>query len=192
MNPRVDAFLRSAEKWRGEYRTLRRFIMACGLDEELKWGVPCFTSEGKNIVLIHGFKEFCAILFFKGALLDDPDGVLIRQTENVQAARHMRFTSVRQIEEMEGIIKSYVRRAVEVERSGKKVKIRETSEYPVASEFQERLNGDAALRKAFQKLTPGRQRSYLFYFSQAKQSKTRVLRIERCVERILDGRGLND
>jgi uncharacterized protein YdeI (YjbR/CyaY-like superfamily) len=191
-NPKVDAFLGRAEKWRKEFEKLRAIVLGCGLTEELKWGQPCYTWQGKNIVIIHGFKEYCALLFFKGALLSDAKGILIRQTENVQSARQIRFTSVGQIAKLERNLMQYVFEAVEVEKAGLKVKLKKTSDYKIPEEFQARLNANRALKAAFDGLTPGRQRAYLYYFSQAKQSKTRAARVEKYVPQILDGRGLND
>ena len=192
MNPTVDAFLSRAKKWRQEFEKLRAIVLGCGLREELKWGQPCYTLEGKNIVLMHGFKGYCALLFFKGALLNDTRGILIQQTENVQSARQIRFTNVREIVKLERTLKEYIFEAVEVERAGLKVKLKKTSEYKVPEEFQAELKANPALKAAFQALTPGRQRAYLFYFSQAKQSKTRTARVEKYVPQILDGKGLSD
>ena len=192
MNPRVDALLSKAEKWQKEFKKLRTIVLGCGLTEELKWGQPCYTFQNKNIVLIHGFKEYCALLFFKGALLKDSKHILIQQTENVQAARQIRFTNAGEIVKLERTLKEYVFQAVEVERAGLKVKKKETSDFKVPEEFQNKLNEVPALKAAFERLTPGRQRSYLFYFSQPKQSKTRVARVEKCIQKILDGKGLND
>ncbi len=191
-NPKVDAFLGRAEKWRKEFEALRTIVLGCGLTEELKWGQPCYTFENKNVVLIHGFKEYCALLFFKGALLNDADGILIQQTQNVQSARQVRFTSVREIVKLQRTLKEYVFEAVEVEKAGLKVKLKKTSDYKIPEEFQKQLNKMPALKAAFDALTPGRQRAYLFYFSQAKQSRTRESRVEKYVPQILDGKGLND
>jgi len=171
---------------------LRMIILKCGLDEELKWGKPCYTLQKNNIVLMHGFKDYCALLFFKGALLKDPEGILIQQTKNVQAARQVRFTNVREIVKMKAILKAYVHEAIEVEKTGQRVKFKKTSEFKIPEEFQERLNETPALKKAFAALTPGRQRAYIFYFSQPKQSKTRQSRVENCMPQILNGKGLND
>jgi len=171
---------------------LRTIVLDCGLAEELKWRHPCYTLDGKNVVLIHGFKEYCALLFFKGALMKDPEGILAQQTENVQAGRQIRFTSVREIAAMKPVLKAYVREAIEVEKAGLKVKHKKTSDFPVAEEFQKKLDETPALKTAFKALTPGRQRDYFFYFSSAKQSKTRVARIEKSVQKILDGKGMND
>ena len=192
MNSKVDALIDKTEKWQKEFEKLRSIILDCGLTEELKWGQPCYTFEKKNIVLIHGFKEYCAILFFKGALLRDTKGILIQQTENVQAARQIRFTNVRQIDKIKSIIKSYIYEAIEVEKAGLKVNFKKTSDFNMPEEFQKMLNKNARLKKAFSSLTPGRQRAYIFYFSQPKLSKTREARIEKCVPKILDGIGLND
>lgn len=192
MNPEVDFFFEKAEKWQKEFEKLRTIILDCGLTEELKWGQPCYTYQGRNVVLIHGFKEYCALLFFKGALLSDPNGILIQQTENVQAARQIRFTSVRQIVKMERILKTYIYEAIEVERAGLKVKLKETKDFKIPEEFQKKLNEIPALKKAFNALTPGRQKAYIFYFSQPKQSKTRALRVEKYMKQILNGKGIND
>ena len=192
MNPKVDGYLSRAKDWREEFEKLRLIILDCGLTEELKWGVPCYTFEKRNIVLIHGFKEYCAILFFKGALLKDANGILIQQTKNVQAARQIRFTSVRQIVKLKPTVKAYVNEAIEVEKSGQKVNFKKTSEFKIPEEFQEKLNETPALKKAFAALTPGRQRAYIFYFSQPKQSKTRQSRVEKYRRQILNGKGLND
>ena len=191
-NPKVDAFLTRAEKWRDEFEKLRRIVFACGLTEDLKWGQPCYTVQNKNIVVIHGFKEYCALLFFKGALLNDPRHILIQQTPNVQVPRQVRFTSVREIAKLEPTLKAYIHEAVEVENAGLKVKLKKTSDYPVPEEFQNKLNKMPALQAACAALTPGRQRAYLFYFSQAKQSKTREARVEKYTQQILDGKGLDD
>ena len=192
MNPKVDWFFSKDTKWQKEYEKLRMIILDCGLVEELKWGCPCYTFEKNNIVLIHGFKEYCAVLFFKGALLNDPNGILIQQTKNVQSARQVRFTNVREIVKMEKILKAYIYEAIEVERAGLKVKLKKTSEYKIPEEFQKKLNKTAALKTAFYALTPGRQRAYIFYFSQPKQSKTREERVEKYRKQILNGKGLND
>jgi len=191
-NPKVDWFFSKDTKWQKEYEKLRKIILDCGLMEELKWGCPCYTFENTNIVLIHGFKEYCALLFFKGALLNDPNGILIQQTKNVQSARQIRFTSVREIVNMEKILKATVYEAIEVERAGLKVKLKKTSEFKIPEEFQKRLDKNTALKKAFNELTPGRQRAYIFYFSQAKQSKTREARVEKYIKQILNGKGLDD
>lgn len=192
MNPKVDFFFNKAKKWGEEYKKLRMIILDCGLTEELKWGCPCYTFENSNIVLIHGFKEYCALLFFKGALLNDTDGILIQQTKNVQAARQVRFTNVREIIGMKSILKSYINDAIEVEKAGLKVNLKKTSEYKIPEEFQNKLNKLPALKTAFDALTPGRQRGYIFYFSQPKQSRTREARVEKYIQQILNGKGLND
>lgn len=192
MNPKVDKFINKAKQWQEEYQQLRRIVLDCELTEELKWGVPCYTFQGSNIVLIHGFKEYCAILFVKGALLKDPAGILIQQTENVQAARQVRFTHVDEIVELEPALKAYICEAIEVEKAGLKVEHKKTSEFNVPEEFQKKLDESPALKTAFEALTPGRQRAYLFYFSSAKQSKTRESRVEKYIPEILAGRGLND
>ncbi|MCL5028048.1 MAG: YdeI family protein [Bacteroidetes bacterium] len=198
MNPKVDFYFSKAKKWKEEFEKLRMIILDCGLTEELKWGCPCYTfpaSAGRqesNIVLIHGFKEYCALLFFKGALLQDASGILIQQTKNVQAARQIRFTNVREIVEMEPIVKAYIYEAIEVEKAGLKVNLKKTSEFKISEEFQNKLDEIPALKTAFDALTPGRQRAYLFYFSQPKQSKTRESRVEKCMQQILNGKGLND
>jgi len=192
MNPKVDFFFDKAKKWQKEYEKLRTLILDCGLTEELKWGCPCYTFENRNIVLIHGFKEYCAILFFKGTLLNDANGILIQQTENVQVARQIRFTSVREIIKMQPILKAYIYEAIEVEKAGLKVKLKKTSDFKIPEEFQNKLDKMPALKKAFNTLTPGRQRAYIFYFSQPKQSKTRESRVEKYIQQILNGKGLDD
>lgn len=191
-NPKVDWFFNEDTKWQKEFAILRKIILDCGLTEELKWGQPCYMFQRKNIVLIHGFKEYCALLFFKGSLLKDEQGILIQQTKNVQAARQIRFTDAREIVELERILKAYVHQAIEVEKAGLKVALKKTSDFTVPEEFQKKLNEIPALKTAFEALTPGRQRAYIFYFSQAKQSKTRESRIEKYVPKILEGKGLED
>jgi uncharacterized protein YdeI (YjbR/CyaY-like superfamily) len=192
MNPKVDEFLSHAKKWQREFTKLRTIILECKLTEELKWGHPCYTFQKKNIVLIHGFKDYCALLFFKGVLLKDPRGILIRQTENVQAARQIRFTGVREIVKMEPVLKAYIHRAIGVEKAGLKVHLKTTSDFKVPEEFQQKLDKLPSLKTAFSALTPGRQRAYLYYFSQPKLSKTREARIEKYVRHILNGKGLDD
>jgi len=192
MNPKVDGFLRNAKKWRDEFQKLRKVCLDCGLTEELKWGKPCYTYQGSNIVLIHGFKEYCALLFFKGALLKDPTGIFVQQTENVQAARQIRFTNVREIVEVESTLKAYIKEAIEADKAGLEVSYKKTSEFVIPEEFQNRLDESPALKTAFDALTPGRQRGYVLYFSAGKKSKTRAARIEKCVHQILEGKGLND
>ncbi|WP_026884175.1 YdeI/OmpD-associated family protein [Clostridium akagii] len=192
MNPKVDEYLSKAQKWQEEFEKLRMIILDCQLSEELKWGVPCYTSQKKNIVLIHGFKEYCAILFIKGALLQDVNGILIKQTENVQAGRQIRFTNVREIVEMEPILKAYIYEGIEIEKAGLEVNFKKNIELIIPEEFQNKFHETAALKTAFEALTPGRQRAYILYFSQPKQSKTRESRVEKCMEKILNGKGLND
>lgn len=192
MNPKADFYFSKSEKWQDELGQLRTIVLDCGLTEELKWGCPCYTSQDRNIVLIHEFKEYCALLFFKGALLNDAHNILVQQTENVQSARQMRFTNVREITKLKTAIKAYVYEAIEVENAGLKVTLKKSTEYAVPEEFQNKLDKNAALKKAFDALTPGRQRGYLLYFSQPKQSKTRESRIEKYTKHILSGKGLND
>lgn len=192
MNPNVDFFFDKAQKWQEEFKQLRMIILDCGLTEELKWGVPCYTFRRKNIVLIHGFKEYCAILFIKGALLNDTRGILIRQTENVQSARQVRFTGAGEIVKMVPVLKAYILEAIEAEKAGLKVDYKKTSEFNVPQEFQDSLEENPALKTAFHALTPGRQRAYLFYFSQAKRPETRKSRIEKYIPQILSGKGLDD
>jgi len=192
MNPKVDFFFDKDTKWQKEYEKLRKIALDCGLDEELKWGCPCYTFQRTNIVLIHGFKEYCAYLFFKGALLNDPDGILIQQTKNVQSARQIRFTNVREITKLERVLKAYIYEAIEVEKAGLKVNYKKTVDFKIPDEFQVKLNKLPALKKAFNNLTPGRQRAYIFYFSQAKQSKTREERVKKYMKQILSGKGLED
>jgi uncharacterized protein YdeI (YjbR/CyaY-like superfamily) len=191
MNPRVDFFFKSA-KWHDEYEQLRMIVLDSGLKEELKWGCPCYSVDKKNIVLIHGFKDYCALLFFKGALLKDPKGILIQQTKNVQSARQVRFTNVKEIIKLAPALKKYIKEAIEVEKAGLKVELKKTTDYEVPEEFQVKLDKMPALKRAFAALTPGRQRAYLFYFSQAKQTKTREARIEKYLTQILNGKGLED
>lgn len=192
MNPKVDFYFSKSQQWPKELEQLRMIALDCGLTEELKWGVPCYTYENSNIVLIHAFKEYCAFLFFKGALLHDAHGILVQQTENVQAARQIRFTNVRDIGKIEKILKAYIYEAIEVEKAGLKVDLKKVSEFIIAEEFQNKLDKNPALKRAFEALTPGRQRAYLLHFSAPKQSKTRESRVEKCMQQILDGKGLND
>jgi len=192
MNSDVDWFFDKDTKWKKEYEQLRMIVLNCGLNEELKWGCPCYTFENRNVVLIHGFKEYCALLFFKGALLSDASNILIQQTENAQSARQIRFTNLKEIVKMEKILKAYIYEAIEVEKAGLQVKLKKTSDFKMPEEFQIKLNKNKALKKAFDALTPGRQRAYLFYFSQPKQSKTREARIEKYMQQILEGKGLDD
>ena len=191
-NPKVDAFLKRTKEWQEEFMQLRAIILASDLTEELKWGWPCYSFKGTNVVLMHGFKEYCALLFFKGALLKDPKGILVQQTKNVQAARQIRFTNVGEIVKMKTVLKAYVKEAIEVEKAGLKVNFKKTKEFDVPDEFKKRLDKNRALKSAFKALTPGRQRAYLLYFSQPKQAKTREARIEKSVQQILDGKGLDD
>ncbi|SIN69536.1 YdeI/OmpD-associated family protein [Algoriphagus halophilus] len=188
----LDLFFDKPSKWQEEYLFMRKILHECGMQEELKWGKPCYTFKGNNIVLIHGFKEYCALLFHKGALLQDSEGILVQQTEHVQAARQLRFTSLEEIKKWKPSIKHYVMEAIEVEKAGLEVPMKKTSEFEMVSEFKERLEGDASLKSAFENLTPGRQRGYLLYFSQAKQSNTRQARVEKYLLKILEGKGLND
>ena len=192
VNPKVEEFLNKSKKWKAEYEKLREIIHEYDLTEDFKWMHPCYTLEGKNIVLIHGFKEYCAIMFIKGSLLKDANKVLIQQTENVQAGRQIRFTNVQEIIEMEPILKAYIKEAIEVEKAGLKVEFKKNKEYSIPEEFQVRLEEDSALKAAFEALTPGRQNAYIHYFSSAKQSKTRESRVEKYVQQILAGKGLND
>jgi uncharacterized protein YdeI (YjbR/CyaY-like superfamily) len=191
-NPKTDFYFVKSEKWQKEMKKLRSIALGCGLTEELKWGCPSYTLENANIVLIHEFKEYCAFLFFKGALLKDAKSILIQQTKNVQAARQIRFTNVKEITGMEATLKAYITEAIKVEKAGLKVELKKTTEFAVPEEFQNKLDDNSALKKAFEALTPGRQRAYLLYFSAAKQSKTREARIEKCIDLIFDGMGLND
>jgi uncharacterized protein YdeI (YjbR/CyaY-like superfamily) len=192
MSPKVDGFLRKERKWREELTALRKIVLECPLTEEMKWGQPCYTSDEKNIVLIHGFKEYFALLFMKGSLLKDPHGILIQQTENVQSGRQIRFTNVREILKLKPILKAYIHEAIEVEKAGLKVIKKGTADFKTADEFQKKLDENPALKTAFEALTPGRQRGYLLYFSSAKQSKTRESRVEKCMPQILKGKGLDD
>ncbi|MBO6620812.1 MAG: YdeI/OmpD-associated family protein [Balneola sp.] len=192
MNPKVDFFFNKNSKWQDEYELLRTIILDCGLTEELKWGKPCYTVNGNNVVLIHGFKDYCALLFHKGVLLNDAEDILVQQTKNVQSARQIRFTDVEQIYDMMAIIRSYIFEAVEVEKAGLEVPMKKTSDFEMAEEFREKLEAMPELKEAFKSLTPGRQRGYLLHFSGAKQSKTRTSRVEKCIPDIMEGKGLND
>jgi len=192
MNPKVDWYFIKNKKWQEEIEYLRMIALDCGLTEELKWGCPCYTFEGSNIVLIHVFKEYCAYLFFKGVLLTDPKGILIQQTANVQVARQTRFTNVKEIEKMKTTLKAYIKEAIQVEKSGLKVELKKTKEFKMPEEFQNKLKEPSALKTAFYALTPGRQRGYLLYFSSAKQSTTREARIKKCMKKIMNGKGLDD
>ena len=192
MNPKVDFYFSKTKTWQKELEQLRKIVIDCGLTEELKWGCPCYTFQKTNVVLIHVFKEYCALLFFKGALLNDASGILIQQTENVQAARQIRFTNVQEIVKMKTILKAYIYEAIEVKKAGLKVKLKKTTEYSIPEEFQKKLDKVPALKTAFKALTPGRQRAYILYFSAPKQSKTRESRVEKSMQPILKGKGLND
>ncbi len=192
MNPKVDFYFKKSNKWQEEIKKLRTIILDCQLTEELKWGHPCYTFQKSNIVLIHEFKEYCAVLFFKGVLLVDEGGILIQQTENVQSARQVRFTNAQEIDAVEDVLKAYILEAIEVEKAGLKVNHKKTEEFSIADEFQKKLDEDPFLDAAFYSLTPGRQRSYLFYFSSPKLSKTRTARVEKVIPQILNGKGLND
>jgi uncharacterized protein YdeI (YjbR/CyaY-like superfamily) len=192
MNPKVDFYFDKAEKWRKEVERLRVIVLDCQLSEELKWGCPCYTFHNGNIVVIHVFKEYCALLFFKGALLNDPNDILIQQTEHVQAARQIRFTNLREIVKLEPILKSYIYEAIEVEKAGLKVKLKKTAAFPVPEEFKVKMDKKAALKTAFYALTPGRQRAYLLHFAAPKQAKTRESRVEKWIPEILKGKGLNE
>lgn len=192
MNPKVDFFFNKTGQWQTEFEKLRTIALKTELTEDLKWGCPCYTYEGKNIFLIHGFKEYCALLFFKGALMKDAENILTQQTENVQAARQIRFTNLQQIIDLEDVLNDYIFEAVEIEESGVKVEMKRTNEFSVPEEFAQKLNENPELQKAFETLTPGRQRAYLLYFSSAKQPKTRISRIEKYIPEILNGKGLND
>ena len=192
MNPKVDGYLRKNKKWREELEKLRTIVLDCGLAEEVKWKVPCYTFQNSNIVLIHVFKEYCALLFIKGALLKDAKGILIQQTENTQAARQIRFNNAQEIVEMEPILKVYINEAIEVEKAGLKVNLKKHTALIFPEEFQQKLDESPALKAAFEALTPGRQRAYNLYFTAAKQSKTRAARVEKYTQHILNGKGLND
>jgi uncharacterized protein YdeI (YjbR/CyaY-like superfamily) len=191
MNPSVDFYF-SKGKWQEETRQLRTIVLDCGLNEELKWGSPCYTFKKSNIVLIHVFKEYCALLFFKGVLLKDAKNILIQQTKNVQSARQIRFTNVKEIVKLKPVIRSYIFEAIEVKKAGLKVNLKKTSDFTIPGEFQNKLDKNRALKRAFNALTPGRQRAYIFYFSSAKQSKTRESRVKKYVPQILKGKGLDD
>ena len=192
MNPKVDFYFSKAKQWQEECEKLRMIILDCGLTEDLKWGCPCYTFQKNNIVLIHGFKEYCALLFFKGALLNDAKRILVQQTKNVQAARQIRFTNVRKIIKQKPILKAYLYEAIEVEKAGLKVNFKKTTEFKFPEEFQNKLDEIPALKTAFKALTPGRQRAYILHFSAPKQSKTRESRVGKCMQQILSGKGLDD
>ena len=192
MNPKVDFYFNKAQKWHQEIERLRVIALDCGLTEELKWGCPCYTFEGNNIVLIHVFKEYCAFLFFKGVLLNDAHGILIQQTENVQVARQARFTNIREIIDLEPVLETYIFEAIEIEKAGLNVELKKTTDFKMAEEFQYKLDKIPALKAAFEALTPGRQKGYLLYFAAAKQAKTREARVEKYIPQILSGKGLED
>lgn len=192
INPKVDWYFVKNKKWQEEIETLRTIVLSCGLTEELKWGCPCYTLEESNIVLIHVFKDYCALLFFKGALLKDANGILIQQTANVQAARQIRFSSLEEVKKRKTIAKAYIKEAIGIEKAGLTVPLKKTKEFSVPDEFKSKLEETPGLKTAFTSLTPGRQRGYLLYFSQAKQAKTREARIEKCLPNIFDGKGLDD
>jgi len=192
MNPKVDFFFDKASQWQREYKQLRATVLDCGLTEELKWGVPCYAYQGSNVVLIHGFKEYCALLFHKGALLNDGEGLLIQQTENVQSARQIRFTNLSEIKALAPTVKAYIFEAIEAEKAGLNVALKKTREYDIPAEFQVKLDENEELKRAFTALNPGRQRGYLLHFSAAKQAKTREARVEKLIPQILSGKGLND
>lgn len=191
-NPKVDFYFNDAGSWQEELAQLRLIVLSCGLTEELKWGCPCYQLQERNVVLIHVFKEYCALLFFKGALLSNANGILIRQSENVQAARQIRFINVLEIIEKQAVLKACIFEAIEVEKAGLKVKLKKTTEFAMAEEFQYKLDTIPMLKTAFYALTPGRQRAYLLHFSAPKQSKTREARVEKCMPLIMNGKGLND
>jgi len=191
-NPKVDWFFSKDTKWQEEYEQMRMIALDCGLSEELKWGCPCYTFQENNIVLIHGFKEYCAYLFFKGALMADPKSILIQQTENVQSGRQVRFTSAKEIIKLKATLKAYIFEAIEIEKAGLKVTLKKTAEYKMPEEFQAKLDKNAALQTAFKALTPGRQRGYLYYFSQPKTAKTREARVEKYIPQIMNGKGIDD
>jgi len=192
MNPKVDWFFDKDSEWKEAYEKLRIICLDCGLTEDLKWGQPCYTLNNANIVLIHGFKAYCALLLFKGALLNDPEGILVQQTENVQSPRQIRFTSANEIVKLEPVLKAYIHNAIEVEKAGLKVELKKTKDFAVPEEFQTKLDDSPALKAAFAALTPGRQRNYLFHFSKPKLSKTREERVEKAIPLILSGKGLDD
>lgn len=191
-NPKVDWYFNKARKWQEEVKQLRTIILSSGLTEELKWGHPCYTLNKNNVVLIHDFKEYCALLFHKGALMKDTKDILIQQTENVQSARQIRFTSLKEIVKLRATIKAYIKEAIAIEKAGLKVEMKKTSEYKMPEEFKNELNENSELKAAFEALTPGRQRGYLLHFSAPKQSKTREARVKKYINLIIAGKGLND
>jgi len=192
INPKVDTYISNAKKWQEETQALRMVLIDCGLSEDIKWGKPCYSFDESNIVIIQGFKDYFALLFFKGMLLKDANGVLVKMGENTNVGRQMRFADVKEIRKMKPIIKAYIQEAIELEKAGVRVTLKKTSEYTIPNELQNKLNEMPALQKAFDTLTPGRQKAYIFFFSQPKQSKTRESRIEKCIPQILEGKGLND
>jgi len=192
MNPKVDWFFEKETKWQEEYSELRMLVLECGLTEELKWGCPCYTFEKNNIVLIHGFKEYCALLFMQGALLKDAEGILVQQTKNVQSARQIRFVNLQEILKSNDIIRAYIKEAIQVQKAGLNVELKKVSDYKVPDEFQHLIDEMPELEAAFQRLTPGRQKGYLLYFTAPKQAKTRVARVEKYLQKILDGKGIDD
>ena len=192
MNPKVDFYFSKSRQWQEELSRLRKIILDCGLAETLKWGVPCYTFQHANIVLMHVFKQYCAVLFFKGALLDDANGILTQQTEHVQAARQVRFTNIKEVVDQEAVLRAYVYEAIEIEKAGLKVVLKETAAFKMPEELQIKLTADRALKTAFEKLTPGRQRAYILYFAAPKQTKTRETRIDKSIPQIFAGKGLND
>ncbi len=192
MKPKINWFFDKSTKWQDAYQELRELVLSFDLTEELKWGCPCYTYDKNNVVLIHGFKDYCALLFMKGAIMKDPKNILVQQTENVQSARQIRFANLNEIVKQKKVIKSYIKNAIEAEKSGVKIEMKKTTEYKIPDEFQSALNEMSELKSAFYKLTPGRQRGYLLYFSSAKKSKTRNERIEKYIPKILDGKGLDD
>ena len=192
MDPRIEEFIENAGRWRESFQILRKILNECPLKEDVKWGVPCYTQNGRNIVLMHGFKDYCALLFFKGALMTDPGGILVQQTGNVQAGRQVRFTADTDIAGMETTLKAYILEAIETEKKGLKVSFKKSSDFSLPEELRQKLDESPALKAAFENLTPGRQRAYILYFSQPKQSKTRLSRVEQNMQRILEGKGLND
>ncbi|MBB6637533.1 YdeI/OmpD-associated family protein [Cohnella thailandensis] len=191
-NPKIDPYFNKLKQWKAEFELLREIVLDCGLTEDFKWMHPCYTFDDKNIVLIHGFKEYCALLFHKGALLKDPHGILIQQTENVQAARQIRFTSVQEIDEMQLILKTYIDEAIAAEKAGLQIEFKKNTEYAIPEELQNKFDEIPELKSSFEALTPGRQRAYLLHFSGAKQAKTRESRIEKYIPHILNGKGLDD
>lgn len=191
-NSKVDQYINKNKNWQKELIKMREIVLGCKLEENLKWGVPCYTFQETNIVLIHDFKEYCAYLFFKGALMKDPEGILVQQTKNVQSARQIRFTDAKEITKMKTILKAYIQEAIQIEKSGQKVNFKKTEEFKIPEEFQNKLDEIPELKTAFEALTPGRQKAYLLHFAAPKQSKTRESRIEKSMQQIFKGKGLND